>query len=137
MPKISPDENLLMNVRALVASNAGCSAAAKVIGINKATLWRFLKTGSAIERNKAILRSAVDAAESEPRDRDSETNEASTGPATGLSLDDLERMKSMCQTMILMIESFTASSLKGRGPSNAPDPARSSLRDGKMSLRRE
>lgn len=137
MPKISPDENLLMNVRALVAKNAGCSAAAKLIGIDKATLWRFLKTGSAIERNKAILRSAVEAAENEIHYRDSEANEAGTGSATGLSLDDLQRMKSMCQTMILVIESYTASSLKGPGLGSAPDLSRNALRDGQMSRRRE
>lgn len=140
MPKISPDENLLMNVRALVAKNAGCSAAAKLIGIDKATLWRFLKTGSAIERNKAILRSAVEAAENEIHYRDSEANEANeagAGSATGLSLDDLQRMKSMCQTMILVIESYTASSLKGPGLGSAPDLSRNALRDGQMSRRRE
>lgn len=136
MPKIAPDDNLLIKVRALVAMHAGCSAAAKFIGIDKVTLWRFLNTGAAIERNKAKLRSAVEECENEPGERKSEKSEAGAGLQNGLSLDNLETMKSMCQTMILVIESYMASSLKGEGPGNMPDPA-SALRDSQQWLRRD
>jgi hypothetical protein len=136
MPKIDRDDNLLIKVRALVAKHSGCSAAAKFIGINKATLWRFLNTGAAIERNKAKLRSAVDKPENEPCERKSETSEAGAGARNGLSLDDLERMKSMCQTMILVIESYMASSMKGEDPGSAPDPA-SVLLNNQAWLRRD
>jgi hypothetical protein len=136
MPKIAPDDNLLIEVRALVAKHAGCSAAAKFIGINKATLWRFLNTGAAIERNKAKLRAAVKEHENEPREPKSETSEADEGSRNRLSLDDLERMKSMCQTMILVIESYMASSLKGEDPASVPDSV-STLRNSQPWLRRD
>jgi hypothetical protein len=109
MPKIQPDHDLLFQVNKIVEKYGGCSPAAKYIGVDKATLWRFLKTGCAIERTRTTLRKAVELRKSATSIGGGGENETNLGKLATLSLDDLQRIKSMFQTMILVIDSYELS----------------------------
>lgn len=109
MPKVHSDNTLLLQVRKIVENHGGCSPAAKFLEVDKTTLWRFIKTGCAIERTRVTLRKSVVRHENAINENSSALNKTLQGKEATLSLDDLQRMKTMLQMMILVIDSYAAS----------------------------
>lgn len=108
MPKVQQNADLAIEVNKIVARLGSQASAAKHIGIDKTTLWRFLGTGRVIERNRKLLQQAVANEENETplaaNEMHPERSEAN-GRASRLP-EDLQRIRAMCQSMMTMIDMY-------------------------------
>lgn len=109
MPRVETDEALLREVRRYVESAGGVTKAARALGMDRSTLWRYLQSGSAIERNRAKLRQVARSQENETTAQESATNEQLPAASlAGCSIDELRKVRSMCRQAVMVIDWYEA-----------------------------
>jgi hypothetical protein len=111
MPKIVKDDLLQDKVRALVQAAGSYAAAARMLDINKVTIWRFHETGCAIDRTRVAIKEALRRVESEINNKKSVTDNAgnvtnSLGKKTDLQVPDLRMIRAFCQSMIALVDAY-------------------------------
>jgi hypothetical protein len=107
MPKVKEDLDLVRKTRLLVERLGGIGVAAHYAGMDKTTLWRFLKNGRAIEKNRELLRIALGVQKNEMPGASNEQNAKKSETAAARPLPhDLRRIRAMCQSMMVVIDMY-------------------------------
>ncbi|MDE1713568.1 hypothetical protein PWG14_13420 (plasmid) [Chromobacterium amazonense] len=115
MPKIECDKPLQVRLDQVIRNAGSPTAAAKLLGLERTMIWRFLKTGRAISKNREALSAALDAHEAQHKENatiqaKNATNESFLQLAN-LSLEDLQRMRAFFQSMIAVLDCYEKSGL--------------------------
>lgn len=113
MPKVNKDNELFEKVVAIIRSVGSVSEAARRLGVNKATLWRFSKGGRAIGRTRAALVQALALIESETA-RPSEPHRSQERGIEGFPVEDLRGMRELCNRMVAWIDMAEKASANAR-----------------------
>jgi hypothetical protein len=111
MPKTTLDESLTSDVRTFVEDAGSVSAAALRLGVERTMLWRFHSTGRAIERNRLLLRNALDGLENATKPENA-TEHATQSIKVGLrtiASDDLTKLRTFFQNMIALVDAYEMS----------------------------
>lgn len=107
MPKVKEDLDLVSKTRDLVDRLGSLGVAAQHVGMDKTTLWRFLKNGRAIEKNRELLRRALGVQQKEMQSASGEQNAKKSETAAARQLPhDLQRIRAMCQSMMVVIDMY-------------------------------
>ncbi|WP_124470903.1 hypothetical protein [Burkholderia ubonensis] len=109
MPKIQPDEALLVEIRSFVRESGGASRAAAALGVEKTLLWRFCSSGRAIERNRSRLRDALSALKNATAKRNVAESTAAVAVEAAqhqISASNLKEMRALFQNMITLIDAY-------------------------------
>lgn len=106
MPKVVPDDRLAEQVRTFVDICGGCGSAARKLGVNRASLWRFCQSGRAIPRTRARLIAGLSEQESATEATENATIETTNPVPASISFDDLARLRAFFQTMIMLVDAF-------------------------------
>lgn len=109
MPKVQTDQLLHSEVSAFIDEVGGVARAAKLLGLERSTLWRFRKSGCALERTRKTISEAM-------KMRNKNATSASIRDAHGtkaedyvsLKQDDLVTMRAFCQKMLTLIDTYEA-----------------------------
>lgn len=105
MPKVNKDDLLLEKVAAFVSQEQSYEAAATRLNVKTTTLWRFVKSGTAIGRTRAALELGLTKVN---RERKMErTGSAAPERAMGLkgfSGKDLSEMRALCSRVVAWLD---------------------------------
>ena len=113
MPKVVRDERLAARVRAFIEQCGSTSAAAAALGVNKTLLWRFDRTGCAIDRTRTQLAEALGKHEKETVPAENGTNATVVGLPENVSTEDLVAMRAFFQNMLHVIDAYVGSPAAG------------------------
>lgn len=105
MPKVQKDDQLIADVDAIIKQHGSCGNAAKRIGVDRGLLWRFQKSGCAIDRNRDKLRKAISSQQYETNESKSERIELPR---------DLRTIREICRSLIMMIDRYDTWSSGGQ-----------------------
>ncbi|WP_139260404.1 hypothetical protein [Duganella sacchari] len=105
MPKVQKDDALHTEIQAIVALCGGLGKAEKALQINRATLWRFCKSGCAIDRTRQQLEVAAKRYRSETNNFVSR-QEKKMPASDELRIDQLRKIRAFCQSMITFVDAF-------------------------------
>jgi hypothetical protein len=108
MPKVVRDERLAARVRLFVERRGTVAAAATALGVSRTLLWRFHRSGCAINRTRTLLAEALGQYEKETSPAESETTEAPAGLPRSVSVDDLIAMRAFVQNILNVIDAYVA-----------------------------
>jgi hypothetical protein len=109
MPKVAPDEVLVTDVRRFVDEVGGAAAAAAILDVEKTMLWRFLRSGCAIGKNRVKLRVALDAQKNATKRENATGNAVPRGtPDPRLSASTLSELRNTLTSMIVLIDAYAA-----------------------------
>lgn len=108
MPKVVRDEKLAARVRSFVEQRGSVSAAAAALGVDRTLLWRFNRTGCAIERTRAVFAAALEQYEKETSAGKSATSAAPAGLQPSVSVADLIAIRAFLQNMLNVIDAYPA-----------------------------
>ncbi|MGE8454819.1 MAG: hypothetical protein ACN6OP_30260, partial [Pseudomonadales bacterium] len=106
MPKVVRDERLAARVHAFIEQRGSVSAAAAAMGVSRTLLWRFDRTGRAIDRTRGLLAAALERYEKETASAESATSAALV--PTSVSVDELIAMRAFFQNMLNVIDAYVA-----------------------------
>lgn len=112
MPRIECDKSLQVRLEQVIRDAGTPAAAAKQLGLERTMVWRFLKTGCAIPKNREALATALEVHES--RQQKSATENVAVDPFVkfvDLSLEDVWRVRAFCQSMIAVLDCYEKSGL--------------------------
>jgi hypothetical protein len=132
MPRVSKDVELHGEVRAFVSNSGGVAKAARLLGFDRSTLWRFLKTGCALEQTRLKIQAGLKRNESATnaplRNRMEAVLDKEPVPVLG---DELKVMRAFCQKMMALIDMYEHQvSLASHGASASAAGVDSSMRKG-------
>lgn len=115
MPKIECDKPLQVRLDQAIRNAGSPAAAAKQLGLERTMIWRFLKTGRAISKNREAISAALDAHEAQHVENATEKTKNATEESflqlTNLSLEDLQKMRVFFQSMIAVLDCYEKSGL--------------------------
>ena len=106
MPKVQKDDVLLRSIQAIVNECGSCSRAARRLGVDKMTVWRFCTSGRAIERNRVRLADAVKRYENESSSVSIDEKLLHFANRDKVSADDLRVIRNFCQKMIALVDAY-------------------------------
>lgn len=106
MPKLSKDVKLHQDVQNFVKAAGTVSQAARELGVDRVTLWRFYHSGCALDRTRHALSQAISRNKSVTTENLAhETTTTRTTPRV-VSEEDLRTMRSICNGMMTLIEMY-------------------------------
>jgi len=117
MPKLKKDDKLHQDVQNFVQAAGGLPQAARQLGVNRVTLWRFCHTGCAIDRTRHKLSQGISRNKSATSEYTAhETSTIQTAPRF-VSDEDLKTMRLFCNGMMALIDMYEQLSLsRGAAP---------------------
>lgn len=113
MPKVVRDEQLAARVRAFIEQRGSVSAAAVTLDVDRTLLWRFNRSGCAIERTRALLTAALEQYEKETVIGESVTSAAPLGLPASVPVEDLIAMRAFLQNMLNVIDAYVGNPTGG------------------------
>jgi len=128
MPKVEKDHVLLRSIQTIVEDCNGYGPAAKRLGVDKMTVWRFCTSGRAIERNRARLAAAAKRYESESHGTDIIKRLLHFANPDKVTADDLRAIRNFCQKMIALVDAYEKMN-EGIALTHAPSHGLSALAD--------
>lgn len=106
MPKIQKDVELHQEVQQFVIKMGGIPQAAIQLGIDRTTLWRFNKSGCAIDRTRHALSDAIKRNKSATTEFAAHETRTKLDAPISISCNDLKTMRSFCQSMMALIDVY-------------------------------
>jgi hypothetical protein len=104
MPKVQRDDGLLQRLQTIVKECDGYGRAAKRLGIDKMTVWRFCTRGCAIERTRMRLSEAVKSYEEDPSRIKLNAQLLHFANQDKVTAEDLRVIRHFCQKMISLVD---------------------------------
>jgi len=106
MPKVGTDSELLAQVLALEEEVGNLSKIAVLLNVDRSTLWRFIRTGRAIERNREMIRSGLLRIKSETNVQTAQVNEATPFTLSASIHEDVRMLRSLCTTVLTVLDGY-------------------------------
>lgn len=113
MPKVVRNQQLAERVRSFIDQSGSVSAAAVALNVDRTLLWRFNRSGCAIERTRASLAAALEQREKETAVGESATNVAPVGSPASVPVEDLMAIRAFLQNMLNVIDAYAGSPASG------------------------
>jgi len=115
MPKLKKDDKLHQDVRSYVQAAGGLPQAAQQLGVGRVTLWRFCKTGCALDRTRHRLSQGISRNKSATTESPTQETTTTQTPPRFVSDEDLKTMRLFCNSMMALIDMHEQLSLS-QGP---------------------
>ena len=122
MPKVVRDEQLAARVRAFIKKCGSVSAAAIELDVDRTLLWRFNRSGCAIERTRALLAAGLEQHEKETAIGESATSAATAASPASVPVEDLIAMRAFLQNMLNVIDTYVGSPAGGGAAAGFAQP---------------
>ena len=107
MPSVTRDNHLLSRVEALITLTGSVSSAARQLGVNRVTLWRFSNSGRAISRTRSELDRRLSALQSETPGTEVAEQRKPQGEREGLALE-VRGLRDLCARVVALIDAIEA-----------------------------
>jgi len=122
MPKLKKDDKLHQDVQNFVQAAGGLPQAAQQLGVGRVTLWRFCKTGCAIDRTRHRLSQGISRNKSATTESPAYETTTTQAPPRFVSDGDLKTMRLFCNGMMALIDMYEQLSLS-RGATHIAVPS--------------
>lgn len=111
MPKLKKDDKLHQDVQNYVQAVGGLPQAAQQLGVGRVTLWRFCKTGCALDRTRHSLSQGISRNKSATTESPTQETTTTQTPPRFVSDEDLKTMRLFCNGMMALIDMYEQLSL--------------------------
>lgn len=122
MPKAKVDALLINEIQAFVKEVGGFSIAARILNVEKTMLWRFHQKGCAIDRNRLLLREALERYRNATNAQKATPSVAKTAMTTSATVvpvlqgEDLAKMRLFFQNMLALVDVYEMSAFNTLRP---------------------
>lgn len=105
MPKVVTDNALLAEVLAIEKLVGSRSKLALQLGVDRATFWRFCRTGRAIDKTREAIRQGLMRNKSETTGSIGKV-EISIENSFGVNIHDMQSIRSLCNTVLTVLDGY-------------------------------
>ncbi|WP_141100952.1 hypothetical protein [Roseateles aquatilis] len=107
MPSVTRDNHLLSRVAAFILLTGSVASAARQLGVNRVTLWRFANSGCAISRTRLALDRSLSALQSETAGTGVAEQQKPHASRPGLA-PELQGLRDLCTRVVSLIDALEA-----------------------------